>query len=793
MGQIVVDIMANTRQFQRNMSEVQKTMQKVGKKMQDIGKKMTATITLPLVALGGGILKIGADFEKAMSEVQAISGATGKQLESLTKKAKEMGATTKFSAKESAQAMKFMALAGWDTTQIIDGLSGVMDLAAASGEDLARVSDILTDSMTAFGMQASQASEFADLLATTSSKSNTNVTMLGEAFSYAAPIAGALGASAKDTALALGLMANAGIKASSAGTAMRTMLTNLAAPSKAVKDSFNELRIGIIKNEDGTLDLEKNILSLREAFKSLTPAQKAFHAENIAGRFGMAGLLAVVNASETDFNKLNNALNNSSGVAKKMAEIMGDNLWGEFKKLMSAIEGVAIQLSTILIPIMRNLVENYIAPAVEWFSNLSAESQKMALIIGAVAAAIGPLLIIVGALATALSAITVPMLIIIGKVALVISALVALGVIFKNLYNTNEKFRDTVKKAWGSISKTVTKVAKSIWGTLVTLFDTLTALWEQFGTPISAVLGAALDTVIHVFKAIGDIISGAFDTINGTLQIFLGLFTGNWRKAWEGIINITKGALKIINGMLKALGLDIEFQISNLEELQNMGKKKPKPFDVVALAEKVEMEQGIHPSQLKAYEKQTKKSTSNIQDLLDSINFDSIDDTGTKAFDKLNNATQRYIDTLKSQIDTFKTAFGIFDKPMIEKISGERLLVRMEAQAKLFEKWQKALDVVKSKLGANSKLFQTIAQQGPQAAGQVIGLAGLSTAQLQQAEASFATRGNIATDVATGLVGQQIRQEQSAPTVNLNGGVYVGDMAELANLIAKEMKLANAY
>lgn len=194
------------------MNTFSKNLEKTGKSMEAAGKSLTTKVTLPIVAMGAAATKVGMDFEAGMSQVQAISGATGDDLARLEAKAKEMGATTKFSASESAEALKYMAMAGWSTNDMLDGLEGVMMLAAASGEDLALVSDIVTDSLTAFGMEAKDAGKFADLLASAASNSNTNVAMLGESFKYVAPLFGSLGYSAEDAALALGLMANAGIK-----------------------------------------------------------------------------------------------------------------------------------------------------------------------------------------------------------------------------------------------------------------------------------------------------------------------------------------------------------------------------------------------------------------------------------------------------------------------------------------------------------------------------------------------------------------------------------------------------
>ena len=220
-GKLIFDTKLDTSGFDKGVQGLAGKAKQVGSGIQSVAKATKNTVVSGAKAMGAGLgafsaysLKAGADFDAGMSQVQAISGASGKDLEALRNKAKEMGSTTKFSATQSAEALKYMAMAGWDSGQMLAGLPGVMNLAAASGEDLGLVSDIVTDSLTAFGMEAEDTSRFVDVLAATSTSANTNVAMLGESFKYAAPVAGALGYTAEDTALALGLMANAGIKSS---------------------------------------------------------------------------------------------------------------------------------------------------------------------------------------------------------------------------------------------------------------------------------------------------------------------------------------------------------------------------------------------------------------------------------------------------------------------------------------------------------------------------------------------------------------------------------------------------
>lgn len=311
-------------------------------KMAGLVKKSAVVIGIASVAAAKKTIDVGKSFEAGMSEVQAISGASGKDLERLSNKAKEMGATTKFSATESATALKYMAMAGWKTDQMVSGLAGVMNLAAASGEDLGTVSDIVTDSMTAFGLKANQSGHFADVLAKASSSSNTNVAMMGETFKYVAPLAGSMKYSIEDTATAIGLMANAGIKGSQAGTSLRSIITRLVKPPKDAATALNALGISTTKADGSMKPLRETMAELREKFSGLTESQKASYASSIAGQEAMSGLLAIVNASDSDFNKLQKAIDNSSGAAKKQADVMNNNLQGALYDLGSAAESVGI-------------------------------------------------------------------------------------------------------------------------------------------------------------------------------------------------------------------------------------------------------------------------------------------------------------------------------------------------------------------------------------------------------------------------------------------------------------------
>lgn len=310
-------------------------------------KAITTTIgvvSTALTAMGGYAIKAGSDFEAGMSKVEAISGASADEMERLTEKAKEMGAKTKFSATESAAAMEYMAMAGWKTEDMLNGIDGIMNLAAASGENLATTSDIVTDALTAFNLTAADSAHFSDVLAKASASSNTNVGLMGATFKYVAPVAGALGYSIEDVGVAIGLMANAGIKGEQAGTQLRATMARMAKPTDEVERAMNDLNLSLTNSDGSMKSFYEIMLDMRQGFSGLTKEQKASYAAMLGGQEAMSGLLAIVNASDEDFAALTKEINNADGAAEEMAETMQDNLQGQITILKSSIEGLGIEV-----------------------------------------------------------------------------------------------------------------------------------------------------------------------------------------------------------------------------------------------------------------------------------------------------------------------------------------------------------------------------------------------------------------------------------------------------------------
>ncbi len=401
-GKIVAALELDTGNFTQRLQQAKTQADGIGGRLKgygeglaSLGKGLTLGVTAPITALGAGIVKTSMDFEAGMSKVQAISSASAEDMEKLEAKAKEMGASTKFSATESSEALSYMAMAGWKTKEMLDGLPGVMNLAAASGENLGTVSDIVTDAISAFGLKASDSARFADVLAQASSNANTNVSMLGESFKYVGPVAGSLGYSIEDTSLALGLMANAGVKASQAGTTLRAALLRLSNPTEDGSLVMNEFGISMF-NSDGTARSLRDVLkNLRQAFSEMSPEVQSYAGKVLFGQEAVAGMLAVLNTSDEEFNKFAKTLDNSGGAAERMAKTMENNVKGQLTLLKSNMEGVSLQLGKTLLPIINDGIK-WVNELVTKFSKLSPETQKTIVKFAALAAATGPLLSVGG-------------------------------------------------------------------------------------------------------------------------------------------------------------------------------------------------------------------------------------------------------------------------------------------------------------------------------------------------------------------------------------------------------------
>ncbi len=597
----IVETEQALRDLERQAEQSSVALQKIGaagEKLQGVGSAIEGAgrKLMPVTAAVGGLsaaaVKVASDFDSAMSQVAAVSGAAGKELEALRDKAREMGSKTKFSASEAAEAMNYMAMAGWKTGDMLNGIEGIMNLAAASGEDLAATSDIVTDALTALGLSAADSGHFADLLAAASSNANTNVSMMGETFKYCAPVAGALGFTAEDTAEAIGLMANAGIKSSQAGTAMRTMLTSLTGEVTFVGDAFGELTVQTT-NADGSMRSLGDILTdCRVAFAQMSESERAANAEALVGKNAMSGFLAVMNAAPGDIEKLNSAINNCDGTAERMAETMQDNLAGQLTILKSQLEELAISIGEILMPSIRQIV-GWIQGLVDWLNGLDEGTKKIIVTVALVAAALGPVLIVVGkvvgAVGTILTVIpkiagavsgvvgfvsgtVIPALsavvAAIGWVPIAIAAVIGAVVL---LYNKCEWFRDAVNavwaqvrdffvSAWEVICSFFTETIPAAWESLVSFFQGIPAwwsgLWQSVGDLFNNVWTGMMEN--PVLSGIVDMIRSLWENLSAALQ-----------GIWQGIQRLASGAWELIkNVILGPVLLLIDLVTGNFTKLK---------------------------------------------------------------------------------------------------------------------------------------------------------------------------------------------------------------------------------
>ncbi|MBQ9685949.1 MAG: phage tail tape measure protein [Oscillospiraceae bacterium] len=556
------------------IDSVGKTFENIGSKMSKVGGTLTKTVTAPIVGIGAAAVKTTADFDEQMSKVGAISGATGKDFDDLRAKAREMGAKTKFSATEAGQGFEYMAMAGWKTGDMLDGIEGIMNLAAASGEDLGTTSDIVTDALTAFGLSAKDSGHFADVLASASSNANTNVSMLGESFKYAAPVAGALGINAEDTSIALGLMANAGIKASQAGTSLRTGLTNMAKPTKQMQTYMDRYNIALVQNKDGSINLRETMISLREKMGGLTESEQAAAASAIFGKNSMAGWLAIINASDQDFDKLTSAIDNCDGSAEQMALTMQDNLSGQITILKSALQELMIQIGDALMPTIRNIV-SHIQTFIEKLQGMDEGTRNTILRVAAFAAAIGPVLLVVGKLTTgvgkAMQAISsmgkgiltfvnqaklgvgaggqfASAIAAIGPVGWIIIAVVAaLTAAFVHLWNTSDEFKEKITAHWEKLREKFQAVGEKITEAINSLGFSFEDLGAVFDWLCNEVFAPLLDTLLgSVMDTFGDIIEVFGGVVEVIIGIIKGFKDGDWSLVWQGISDIATGIINLL-------------------------------------------------------------------------------------------------------------------------------------------------------------------------------------------------------------------------------------------------------
>ena len=580
----------NTEELQKQYDRLQKSQEKVAAINEKIDKNNAAiaqtksqlTGTIGAIAAVGTAIYVGpvkkaAEFQEQMSGVKAISGATTEEIAQLSNKAKEMGASTKFTATEAGQAMEYMAMAGWKTEDMLGGIEGIMNLAAASGEDLAGVSDIVTDALTAFGLSASDAGHFSDVLAQASSNANTNVSMMGSTFQKVAPVAGALGYSVEDMSLGIGLMANASIKAEVAGTSLKTALANMAKPTDAQAAAMEKYGISLT-NADGSMksfgDVVKN---LRSSLGGLSEAEQVAAATTIFGKESFAGMLAIVNASEADFNKLTDAVYNCDGAAKQMAETKLDNLNGSITLAQSAFDALQVELGELLLPTLTEGVKRF-TEIVNAVTNFVRENPQATKTIAKVAVALAGLK--VGGLAAKLGFLEVKGGILNVQKAFEIIKGIGMNkylqsltggfLNFKNIGSGILGYFTSVKNAAGGVSSALGGVLSNS-----TLFTKIGSVFSGIGGKIGGIL-SGVGTVIanSPLGKVGNLIGAGFGKITkfiapvgNAIKTMLGPL-GNLASSVFGPLGGVVGKILPIVGVITTIITVIQLVKNHLQEIR---------------------------------------------------------------------------------------------------------------------------------------------------------------------------------------------------------------------------------
>lgn len=610
---------------------------------QKLGKNLTTYLTLPILGFGALSVNTAKDFEYSMAEVSAISGAVGDDLKKLEEQARDLGSTTFYSSVDASQGMKYFAMAGYEVDEIMSALPDTLNLAVATNTDLATTCDIVSDAMTGLKLEASDTGRFVDILAMASSKSNTNVTLLGESFKYVAPVAGELGIKTEDLAVALGIMANAGVKGSMSGTQMRTALTRLVKPTDEMKKVMDKYNISLQLNKDGTVNLMDTMVHLREKLGGLNETTRANVLATLMGQEALAGWSAICGASEEDFESLTNSIYNADGAAKQMADTMGDTFEGKIKNMKSAFEGVQIAIGNKLIPILEKLVDK-ITDAFNWFNNLDEDAQGLIITIAGVVASIGPLLMAFSGLGKMILSVknTAGLLsstfgITVSSTMLLKAGLVALTVAFAGVLaymGSSSSMISTLQTEFGAFGTFCSYLGEFLYGVFQLTFGNIGILLKTLGQMLMALMKGD-------FKEVGSI----------------------WKDGWaEMEANTAKAGSNIAMQTARATQKMREMSASELDALQNN-------FDAT-------------------------------MNNLKQVTADNIDETAKLFVDQLKTMDNESIELLKGTSDTMAMLFDGIGANMTEKQamnvftgnlesmvrSGELSLESLEASTKEFNK-----------------------------------------------------------------------------------------------------------
>lgn len=529
--------MKDMKTFQDESATVSDKFSAMGSALTSVGGTLTKSVTLPLVGVGAAVMKVGSDFEAQMSRVQAISGATGDELKALTDQAIDLGATTAFSAGEAAEGMENLASAGFNTQEIMSAMPGLLDLAASSGAELGTASEIAASAIRGFGLAASDAGHVADVFAEAAARTNAQTEDMGEAMKYIAPVAKAMGQSLEETAAAVGIMSDAGIKGSQAGTSLRSALSRLAKPTEVMLTKMGELGLSFYDAQGNMLPLNGIIEQLETNMAGLTQEQRNNALITLFGQESLSGMLALMERGPEELRALTESFEDCDGAAAEMAETMLDNTKGSVEEMMGSIETLAIRLQQVMAPAVTAVVQK-ITEFVNKLSSLSPETLQMIVTIAGVVAALGPLLLIIGKLSSAIGSI-ISLVGGAGGLSAVLTALTGpIGIVIAAIA--------ALVTAWvtdfGGIREKTAEIFEAIKSVFTTAWEFISNLWNENFLNIQNIAQTVWSNIELIF-------STAFNLISNAFQIFAALFQGDWDTAW----NLVKEGASLIWETIKTL------------------------------------------------------------------------------------------------------------------------------------------------------------------------------------------------------------------------------------------------
>lgn len=576
------------KQVKTFQKDTNSTMAAVGQVTASTGKTLTKTVTAPIVGLGVVATKVGGDFEAQMSRVKAISGATGSAFDELRQQAIDLGAKTAFSAKESAAGMENLASAGFDANEIMQAMPGLLDLAAVSGGDVALASENAATALRGFNLDASEAGHVADVFAEAAADTNAEVGDMGYAMKYIAPVANSMGLSLEEVAAAIGIMSDAGIKGTQAGTTLRGALSRLAKPTKPMIGVMNQLGLSFYDASGKMKPLKDQIEMLQKAFKDLTPEQQQNALVTLYGQESLSGMMALIDKGPEKLGSLTKSLENSDGAADKMARTMQDNMNSSLEQMMGAFESAAIVVQKILAPAIRQ-VADLISDLVQKFVSAPEPIQRLIVVIGLIVTAIGPLLLVIGKsikifqtmkiglmaiqaglslTGTAISGLLLP-------ITAVIAVVVALAAAFLYFYNTNEEFRNKINQVWESILGFIQPIVETISNFIKEVFGMLLTWWNENQNSILSIVSTVWGVIKGIFEvamiAIQAIVSLVLGQLQSAWEIWSNTISAIVQVAWAIISNTFKGTLanilSIVTAVINQIKLIIDTVMKVIENI----------------------------------------------------------------------------------------------------------------------------------------------------------------------------------------------------------------------------------